>query len=249
MDFEEVIGELKRNKKYFFSENDLFSLGLSKKDVKSVIKTGLRKNVLVKLTKNIYYLSDLAREDIPFEVVVDKFFGGSGYYLGLGYALKYWGFKAEGVETVIFNRKKHLDNFKVEMDKYKFYFKFMDTNLFFGEIRVPANSSMVNISDFEKTFLDTLIFLGKEVSLKSICGSIDLLKEKLNAKKFARYVLRPGNKDVVKRAGFILDKLLGFREGDLLVNHIDNRRILLDPNGPKKGDVDDKWSIVVNTNC
>jgi len=249
LDYEEILEELKKNNKYMFSENDLFILGLQKKEVKAFIKNGLGKGDIKKLVKNTYYLNDLTSVDLPFEIVVDKFFGGSGYYLGLGYALKYWGFKAENVDTVIFNRKKNLNGVRVEIGKYKFNFRFMDIDLFFGEIRVPSSSTMVNISDFEKTFLDALVFLGKDSSIDVICNSLELLKEKLKPRKFARYVVRTNNKAVIKRAGYVMDRLLKFMEADILLKYSGSGKLLLDPANEEKGDLDGKWGIIVNTKC
>ena len=250
LDYEEITIELKKKNKFIFLEDDLFRLfGLNKKEIKEFLKEGIDKGDIVRLPKGLFYLNIVDENKIKFETLVDGFFERTSYYIGLGYALNYWGFPNKDVERVVFTRRKNLDKLRLDFGETKIYFRYLDNKFFFGHIRVPTKPTRVNISDFEKTFLDLIIFLGDEVNFSVICDSLEFVKEKLNFRKFARYAIRTDNREIVQRVGYILDNYLKSDVADALREYVGKKKVLLNPKGGKNGEYNSRWHVLVNKGC
>lgn len=121
---------------------------------------------------------------------------------------------------------------------------------FFGYKEMNYAQSTIKVSDLEKTLVDC-------VDRPDLCGGIDEVAKilanalgSLDGSKLASYVKRMESRAIAQRIGFLLERL---GKGQVASRVLEKLRkssgqfiYLLDPKGPKKGQVSEKWLIREN---
>lgn len=118
---------------------------------------------------------------------------------------------------------------------------------FFGLIRDWIDEQPVSITDREKTLIDGLDLPEYVGGVGEIAKALATSWQNIDEKKLQGYAIKIGNSAVVKRLGFLLERLkLG--NPDLLRKRagIGAGFSALDPTLPKKGRFNRKWGLRVN---
>lgn len=115
---------------------------------------------------------------------------------------------------------------------------FTTTKHLFGYKKERYSDFDIFIADPEKTIIDSLLF---KVPIEDV--DIALETEGLNFERLSKYAKKTGNKSLIKRLGYLLEKKLNDSYG---LKALDNNYILLNYLGKNKGKKDKKWKLIVN---
>jgi predicted transcriptional regulator of viral defense system len=123
-----------------------------------------------------------------------------------------------GRTKVIFTQSKHLFGYKKE--------RYADFDIF--------------VAEPEKAIIDSLLF---RIPLEYVIEALEAPGEKINYPQLAKYAQRTGNKSLIKRLGYLLEKITGQTYG---LAPLDYNYVALDYNGRRKGIKHKKWRVIIN---
>jgi len=193
MDIHSLRKVLEKQERVVFSLNDLSKItGQSKKIMTVYVNRMCKKNLLFKIKKNSYSISD----DV-FVVASQLYFPS---YLGLSTSLYLNNILSQVVDKiyVVYPRqKKKLKIFGTEIVFFK-----LNPKLLFGYKKIKKEDSFIFISDIEKTLIDYLLLNNKlDVELiKDILVKSDILK-------LEEYLKKINKEHLVRKVGYFLDLL------------------------------------------
>jgi len=163
------------------------------------------------------------------------------------YAISYWSALhfyglTEQIPNIIFistisrKKKQQIKIFGINYRVVK-----LKESKFFGIRKEWLEGTRINITDKEKTIIDSL-------DKPQYCGGVievakALKNNKFDKDKLVEYSIKIGNSGVIRRLGFL---------SDLLKLQIDlpeieaNNYLYFDPNIPKKGFKNAKWRLIIN---
>lgn len=245
-----VVRDLIANGKFIFSSEDVRNMyDLSPAQTWRLLRKMLETGVIVKLWRGFFMLSEDMIINVPIEAIIDSFFSGEHYYVGLSSALVHW--KAtEKILTTIFvlTPKRTFCGRKIKVRRWEIRFVFLNEKFFFGFIRRPIRGYMFNVSDREKTVLDCLLFVGTYVPFRDVMNAIVSLRPRISCQKLLEYSLRIGKKALIQRLGFLLERVNTCTEIlEELRKFVSSRYIYLDPTMDKvEFSRDETWRIIVN---
>ncbi|NJE09278.1 hypothetical protein E3E31_12240 [Thermococcus sp. M39] len=161
-------------------------------------------------------------------------------------ALNYYGL-TEQIPNITFvqtPRKRGYEKI-VKFNNRKFKIVTVKPSKFFGLNTVKIGRRKVNITDPEKTIVDCL---DKPRYCGGIIEVVKALKNaSFNQKKLLEYAQKMENKTILKRLGYISERLgLGLEEKIQLSDKDRKSFSLLDPTMPARGKFDYKWGLLVN---
>ena len=130
----------------------------------------------------------------------------------------------------------------------EFQFIYHNPKHFFGMRKVWIDSyNKVSCSDLEKTMIDCLYMPAYAGGIVEVAKALWTAREKLDYGKLLAYAKQFDSQVVIKRLGFLLDKL------EISTNIIEELRSLrsatvspLDTDVPNEGKISTKWSIRQN---
>lgn len=114
---------------------------------------------------------------------------------------------------------------------------------FFGFEKVDFKGIEVFIADPEKSVIDSMLF--RRVSISEIFSILESNLGSIRTGILLNYAVRTGNKAMIKRLGFLLDKL-GKDYLERLKKYVYPTCTPLEYNLPTKGGLNAKWRIVEN---
>ncbi|UCF07314.1 MAG: type IV toxin-antitoxin system AbiEi family antitoxin domain-containing protein [Thermoplasmata archaeon] len=161
--------------------------------------------------------------------------------IGYWSALNYYGFTEQIPATVFIQTTSRKKRQKINIFGVKYNIARLKKEKFFGINKELLEDSQINISDREKTIVDCL-------DKPELCGGIiegakALKNGKYSINKVLRYANRIGNTGVLRRLGYLSEKL----SIDINVPKINTRNYLfLDPTMPHRGQKSSKWRLIVN---
>lgn len=130
--------------------------------------------------------------------------------------------------------------------------KFADTDIlfvltkpkyFFGFKKIDFKGFEIFIAEPEKSIVDGLLF--RKISVSEMFFILKNNLRTLSANRLLSYAVKTKNKALIKRLGFLLDKL-GLDYYEKLRKHIYHSHTPLEYNLPSKGKFNEKWKIVEN---
>ena len=124
----------------------------------------------------------------------------------------------------------------------KIIFTRVKPKYFFGYKRERYGDYDIFIAEKEKALIDSALL--KKISFSEICDIIKDNVEDINIPLLIKYLIKIKNKSLMKRFGFLLDRLN--IKNDKLSRLIDFKYIPLDELISKKGKKDKKWRIIDN---
>ncbi len=142
------------------------------------------------------------------------------------------------IQVITVKNKKPIKFFNTLIE----FIKIKNEN-FFGFEKIRYNNFEILIADKEKALID--LALLKKISLFEIK---DILKENikiLNVNKIIKYLKRINNSSLIKRFGFLLERL-NYNIYPKLKNHIDLTYTSLAYSKINKGKKNKKWKLILN---
>lgn len=114
---------------------------------------------------------------------------------------------------------------------------------FFGYKRERYQNFNIFIAEKEKALIDSAML--KKISFSEICSILKENLKDIDIDLLVSYLLRVGNKTLIKRFGFLLDKL-GIDNYKRFKKFIDFKYITLDYSLLKEGKKYKKWKVIDN---
>jgi len=246
-----VASDLIERRKFVFRSSDIKEMyGVSSFYAYRIIKRMLRDGLAKKIWRGAFILSDSFLIGVPAEGLIDAFFSGKDYYIGLRYSLLFWRLHDAPTRIIhVLTSKRELSGRVISLREERFRLIYLSPEKFFGYIRVPLGSLTINLSDKEKTIIDCLLFLNRYISFNDICKALILGKEILKVSKLIDYALRLNNKSLIQRLGFLLELLNYDGYLEKMYSHIGRTFIPLNPAKGRGGVKSNKWKIIVNDKC
>ena len=104
----------------------------------------------------------------------------------------------------------------------------------------------ITIAEKEKAIIDSLLFPKYSGGIKEIINSLEAGWKEIDANKLINYAYKVESKIVLRRLGFILDKL-NYKKGlKKIRENIGKGYELLDPSLKRKNNLNKKWLLDVN---
>lgn len=237
-----ILSDLARKNKNFFTIKDLkkyvpaakkVSHSLMKKRWIMPLKRGLF--VIVPLDVGVQGAAAFAISNLIIPSYLVK-----NYYLSYGSALHYHGFSDQLLREIFVatvQAKK-----PVKLRDSKVIFIHLKKRKFFGIQKISVEGKEVRIANKEKTIIDCLEkpqFCG---GIEEVAKAIYFNFEDLDISKLVAYGKKMHNSGILKRLGYLLEKL----QGEKIKIKLSKNYFLLDPLGKKKGKYDNKWKIIIN---
>jgi len=164
-------------------------------------------------------------------------------YISLWSALRYHNLTEQvphSVQVIITKRKR---NMKLKFGNNEIIFKRTSPKYFFGYDKTNYKGLELFIADPEKTIIDCILF--KKVSINEIHEILLKNRKNINPRKLMNYAVSTKNKALIKRLGFLLEKI-GIDSYKTLQKHVYPLYTPLGYNAPKKGRHDNRWKIIEN---
>jgi len=156
-------------------------------------------------------------------------------------ALNYHGFTEQIPSTVFIQTTSRKKQQIIEIFGVKYRIVRVVQKKFFGAENVWIEDTAIKITDPEKTIVDCL---DKPGYCGGIAETAKALHRNLDIDRLKRYAVDIGNSAVIKRLGYICDKL-GIRI-DIQPEHLSGNYPLLDPSMHGKGRLNRKWKLIEN---
>lgn len=219
---------LRRNNLVLFRIRDLcLLLKMDKTKAYNLIKSLKKKGAIKRVGKNSFAFKD-ANE---FIIAVNLNYPS---YISFWSALNYYKFSDQMPKKIFLATTKYskeISNFKyVTLSKKRF----------FGYILIGD----VVIADKEKAIIDSLLFPKYSGGIKEIIKSIEAALNEVDIKKLTNDAFRVESKAVMRRLGFILERL-GIK-AEKIRKHIGKGYELLDPALKRKYNLNKRWLLDIN---
>ncbi len=211
--------------------------GWGRDRIHNTLASLLRKGYVTRVNRGRYTLTDAISESI-FQISSDLV---KPSYISFWTALSHYGFTEQQVKTIqLVSTKqignKSIGNFKVENITLKPY-------RFYGYLR---QNGFV-IAEPEKALVDSLF-------RTDLCGGLDEFTKCLSSawmeieeEKLVRYAIQFGNRSLLSRLGYLIEKLDLESSGvDSLLKERSRSYVTLDLEWERVGEYDSRWRVVVN---
>lgn len=226
-----VYSELRENKMVLFKARDLCALlKIDKVKAYNIIKALKNKGIINKISGSYFAFKDANEFSIASGIHWPS-------YISFWSALNYYGLSDQMPKEIFLATTKYTKN----MGKFKYIT--LSEKRFFGYVQIGD----IVIADKEKAIIDSLLLPKYAGGIREIIKSINSGFNELNIKKLSDYAVKIGSKAVLRRLGFILEEI-NYRGKDLkkLGKNIGKGYELLDPNLPKKNNLNNKWLLDIN---
>lgn len=245
----DVIADLIRMGKFVFSSEDLRRIyKLNAQQASRLLRRLEKSKAIRRIHRGLFILDKRFLTGIPTEVVISSLMKHKKYYLGLYTALKYWRLVDVILTEHFILTPERISKTRYKIDNYRVKIIKIKKTLFFGYVRVPMNARIVNISNTEKTILDSVYF-QEYVSMRDVVNAFCKVRDKINVKKLIDYAIKFNKSSIIQRVGYILEKLAIAKSNELkaLKEYVSKRYFWLDAKGPKiEIERDDKWKVLCN---
>ncbi|MBI5252914.1 MAG: hypothetical protein HY930_00730 [Euryarchaeota archaeon] len=164
-------------------------------------------------------------------------------YISMWSAIRFYNLTEQIPQSVwvVTARKKRRK--EISFSNTKIVFVLTKPKYFFGFKKIDFRGFEIFIAEPEKSIIDGLLF--RKISVSEIFSILKSNLRTLNISRLLAYAIKTGNKALIKRLGFLLDKL-GFDYRDKLRKYIYHPYTPLEYNLPPRGKFNDKWRIIEN---
>ena len=220
---------LKRNKIEVFRIKDICLLiGINKTKAYNLIKSLKRKRAIESIKKGDFSL----RGTNEFIIATSLNWPS---YISFWTSLNYYGFSDQMPQKIF------LASTKYHKETKQFKYITISRKRFFGY----QNINGIVIAEKEKAIIDSLLFPKYSGGISEIIFCIKSGEKRLDINKIVDYALKAESKALIRRLGFILEKL-GIKKTKLLEKNIGEGYELLDPTLKKRNNLNKKWLLDVN---
>ncbi len=162
-------------------------------------------------------------------------------YISCWSALRYHNLTEQLPQAIFIVTTRARKEREVTFNDIKIIFIKVKPRYFFGYTKERYQDFDIFIAEPEKALIDSALF--KKVSFSEICSMIKDNLKIINIRLLLEHLIRIKNKTLIKRFGFLLDKL-GVESK--LKRFIDFRYVPLDYFLPAKGKKNKKWRVIEN---
>ena len=247
------LGYLAEEGKSWFRIEDAYGAFTNKSEgaVRFMLMRMLDKGLLMKVSKKVYWVVPFdqdADDYIPdWHLLAEPLAGGSRYYIGYYSALQIHGLITQPSLKEQIVRERHKTE-TVVLKGVEFQLIYHNAKHFFGVRKVWIDSyNKVPCSDLEKTVIDCLYMPAYAGGIVEVAKALWMAREKLDYDKLLEYAKRFDSQVVMKRLGYLLDKL-GIQTD--IIEQLSGLRSAavspLDTEVPNAGKISTKWSIRQN---
>lgn len=164
-------------------------------------------------------------------------------YITLWSALRYHNLTEQVPHAVWVVTTRKRRNTEINFAGTVIYFILTKQKYFFGYDKVKFEGFEIFIADPEKSIIDSLLF--RKISVSEVYSILKNNMRTIKTKKLINYALRTGNKALIKRVSYMLDRL-GVDHYKTVKRRIYYSYTPLEYNLPTKGRRVEKWKIVEN---
>jgi len=164
-------------------------------------------------------------------------------YISCWTALRYYNLTEQLPQKVFIITTRARKNNKLKFIDTEFIFIKIKQKYFFGYKKESYQTFSIFIAEPEKAIIDSVLL--RKISFSEISEIIKKYRNDLDIKLFVKYLLKLKNKTLIKRFGFLFDKLKIY-PAFKLKKFISNKYIFLDYAGPKIGRRNRNWRIIEN---
>lgn len=247
------LGYLAEEGKSWFRIEDAYEAFPDKSEgaVRFMLMRMLEKGLLIKVSKKAYWIVPFdqnADDYLPdWHLLAEPLAGESRYYIGYYSALQIHGLITQPSLKEQVVRECHKTE-TIVLKGVEFQFIYHNVKHFFGVKKVwidPYNK--VPCSDLEKTIIDCLYIPAYAGGIVEVAKALWTVREKLDYGKLLRYAKQFDSQVVMKRLGYLLDKLNIKTD---IIGQLHGLRSAavspLDTEVPNVGKISSKWNIRQN---
>lgn len=164
-------------------------------------------------------------------------------YVSCWPALRYYNLTEQLPQVIFVITTRARKNREVSFSNSRIIFIKTKAEYFFGYKKERYGNFDIFIADKEKAIIDSALF--KRISFSEISEIVKNNFEEFNKNIFIDYLIKIKNKTLIKRFGFLFDKI-GADNYDKLKKFIDFKYVPLEYSVKAKGRKDKKWRIIKN---
>lgn len=164
-------------------------------------------------------------------------------YVSCWPALRYYNLTEQLPQVIFIITTRARKNREINLDNSKIIFIKTKPKYFFGYKKERYGNFNIFIADKEKALIDSALF--RKISFSEISEIVKNNRDELNENIIINYLIKIKNKALIKRFGFLLDKI-GADNYDKLGKFIDFKYIPLEYAIKAKGGKNKKWKIIEN---
>jgi len=213
----------------------------------------VKNNMLVRLTKGLYYIVPLEHSNLKFipnwHLVAKYLMRRKNYYIGYYSAMQVHKLITQPSLTEIVVTDIQVKPSNVEIQGVRFQFVYHNKNRFFGSKNTWIDDyNKVKCSDLEKTLVDSFINPHYSNGLVEIAKAVYDTKNKVDHNKIMDYFTRAGSKVAARRYVYVCDLLEisnSYHEG-LLKNNLTGSYLRLDTSAPDEGRINTRYELKIN---
>jgi len=199
------------------------------------------------------FIHRLKKDNFIFEIEKNKYtFGKDSFviasniiwpsYISGWSALNYHHLTDQIPQTIFVITTRARKKKEIIFNNAKIRFTKVNSKYFFGYKKERYGNYDIFIAEKEKALIDSALL--KKISFSEVCDIMKGNVKNINIPLLIEYLIKINNKSLIKRFGFLLDKLN--IKNDKLNKLIDFKYIQLDYSISKKGKKDKKWRIIDN---
>jgi predicted transcriptional regulator of viral defense system len=243
-----VLSDLSFNGKQIFTLEDIKKYDKNSKDF---LYNLTQKNWVIRIKKGLYMIAPLVAGELGAQsYTVHSFIIASHlvepYYISHWSALNYYGYTNQTPPAVYITTTKPRN--KKHILDTEFIFVTLVARKMFGTTEIKIEDKSVNISTPEKTITDCLDHPEHCGGIEEVAKTLYFEHQDFDIEKIIRNAKKMGNKTIIKRLGYLFDTYK-FHEYEKLLEGItlSEGYANLDPKLPKKGRINYKWKLRLNT--
>jgi len=242
-----LIGHLVSNKKRYITTSEISDI--LKKDrvkVNSFMYSLEKEGVAERVEKGKYILNPMffGEAHHPFLIpplVTDR------YFISFHSLLSFYNLIPDPIDTIYVCTPARKRNLLFHGYKYKF-FSIKEEN-YFGYEEIEIQEHKVRVAQIEMLLINCLQQEKYAGGIEKISKVFEQCKEKIDREKLINYALKIGNQSLLRRLGFIMDRV-DMKESKRLEKNIGNFRAvnLSTTSGERIIRRDRKWKLNINVN-
>lgn len=249
-----LINTLKRSGKNIFTLEEAAKIyGKGTHATGKFLSTLLKRNIVVRIKAGIYLILQPGLEEVQLSnwpIIARELSRPNNYYIAYYSAMRIHGMTTHPLLSIYITSTKRFRDKKINNIEYHFIFSKKE-NFWGAGIFWISKQEKVIVSDIERTILDGLERPELCGGLVEVIRGIWSKQKEINWVKLKDYSKKFHAKSVLKRLGFILEKLeINKKMVLFLKKELSTKKdyVLLDPAGLKEGKYVKNWGLRLNMN-
>ena len=242
-----ILSDLSYKGHTFFTPKDL---QIYDGNPRSLIDSLSRKKWILRIENGVYLIVPLeagktGSENYTLHSFTIASVLANPYYIGYLSALNFHGL-TDKTPSVVYVATQEPHRSRIILDN-EIKFITVVPRKFFGIIETKIENRKVLVSSNEKTIVDCLDHPEYCEGVEEVARAIYFGKDELDFSKLVSMSKKIGNRAVLKRLGYISERL-NIKQLMQLMKHVDvsSGYSLLDPTEKRRGKIIEKWKIVAN---